>query len=392
MPAKLMVVALLILACILAGCAPALPVKNRMLIDETAFFLSKEKRIARLKPEEALSAAAFEEKIRAAGGTVAFAFGDDAGFITSHASTLVETADGKIMVAWFGGTEEGNPDVGIWYAIFDGTDWTPPQPIVKVEETAHWNPVLFKDEKDVIHLFFKVGKDETQWATWWMSSTDNALTWSEASVLVPGDIGGRGPVKNKAIVLADGRWCAPASTETELWESFVDFSSDGGQSWQRSPDFPLNRKVFSGEGTIQPTVWESEPGHIHTLLRSTCGAMLRSDSTDNGATWSDIYDSGLPNNNSGADLLKLDDGRLLLVFNPVAENLGGRTPLSLGISDDNGESWFILAHLEDAPAETKRRFSYPAIVESSEGVAISYTYNTSERIRCWFIPYEALVF
>ena len=390
MPAKLMMTALLVLACTLTGCATSGTVKKKPMIEKTLSPMCKEARIALLQPEKALSAACFEEKVRGAGGRVEFAFGDDAGFVTSHASTLVETGDGKIVVAWFGGTEEGNPDVAIWYAVFDGKSWSPPQSIAKVEETAHWNPVLFKDENNVIHLFFKVGKDEARWTTWWMSSTDNAVTWSDASVLVSGDIGGRGPVKNKAVILADGRWCAPASTETELWESFVDFSSDGGQSWQRSENFPLDRQMFPGEGTIQPTVWESEPGHIHALLRSTCGAMLRSDSTDNGATWSDIYDSGLPNNNSGADLVKLEDGRLLLVLNPVAENWGGRTPLSLALSKDNGQSWSILAHLEDAPAETGLRFSYPAIVHSNQGVAVSYTYNTAERIRFWFIPLEAL--
>lgn len=358
--------------------------------EAVAYDLSAEERFALMKPENAMSSADFEEKVLAAGGKVEFAFGDERSFAQCHASTLVETRDRKIIVAWFGGTAERNPDVGIWYSIYDGETWTDPLSIAKVEETAHWNPVLFKDNRGIIHLFFKVGIDVPRWSTWWMSSIDNGNSWNEPSVLVPGDIGGRGPVKNKAIILSDRRWCAPASTEDNVyWDSFMDFSSDFGETWQRSGDFPLDRKKFSGKGTIQPTVWESEPGHIHALLRSTCGAMLRSDSTDNGVTWCETYDTKLPNNNSGADLVQLEDGRLLLVLNPVSKNWGARTPLSLAVSDDNGETWSILAHLEDAPAETDPEFSYPAIVHMRDGVAICYTYNR-DRVRCWFIPNSAL--
>ena len=43
-----------------------------------------------------------------------YVFGDQRPFAQCHASTLVRLADGQFLVAWFGGTEEKNPDVGIW--------------------------------------------------------------------------------------------------------------------------------------------------------------------------------------------------------------------------------------------------------------------------------------
>ena len=44
---------------------------------------------------------------------------ENAPFAECHASTIVET-NGKLVAAWFGGTKEKDPDVGIWLAIRSG--------------------------------------------------------------------------------------------------------------------------------------------------------------------------------------------------------------------------------------------------------------------------------
>ena len=107
------------------------------------------------------------------------------------------------MVAFFGGTKEQNNDVGIWLVKGSPRQWSTPIEIAKVREDPHWNPVLFKPTSGEIILFFKVGKTTDLWETWFMTSKDNGSTWSKAKELVPGDIGGRGPVRNKPIVLSN---------------------------------------------------------------------------------------------------------------------------------------------------------------------------------------------
>lgn len=328
---------------------------------------------------------AFLQRVLEKGGGAGFVFEDDRPFPQCHASTVVETGDGTLLCAWFGGTKEKNPDVGIWMSRYANGRWAPVQVAAKVAPVAHWNPVLFRDPKRGTFLFFKVGAEIDSWQTYWMRSEDNGVTWSKPVELVHGDKGGRGPVKNKAILLADGTWLAPASTEAHGWKAFVDRSTDGGATWERSANFRFDRKKTHCNGAIQPTLWESAPGCVHALMRTAAGKIARADSVDGGKKWAGAVMTDLPNNNSGIDALRLEDGRILLVYNPVEQNWGPRTPLALAVSSDNGSTWRRIADLETAKGE----YSYPAIVRTSAGVAISYTWKR-ERVRCWRIPLEAL--
>ena len=442
----------------------------------------------------------FQNEILNSGGVYGFVFDKDRPFKQCHASTVVESADGTIVVAWFGGDHEKAPNVGIWSSFYKNGEWSFPKEIAKVNGTAHWNPVLFKDENSLIHLFFKIGPEIPTWKTYVMQS-ENGIDWNTSKELVKEDVGGRGPVKNQPIVLSDGTWIAPASTELTGWKSFVDISSDQGKTWSKSKvfsgklienekikksqkagfiknlseedvrdlvdnkdfektldvldikqavwslidsddwkllskpaknivhniddndlndmltidkivenlkenqignvlsDLVLKEKLSDGlfrvlkdslkNGPIQPTLWESEPGSVHALLRTAAGYLWRVDSIDFGKTWGDVYETALPNNNSGADVVKLKNGRLLLVMNPVPKNWGPRTPLTLMISDDNGENWTAMAHLEDEGAFLgSQEFSYPTIdLANDGGVVISYTWKRDDVI-CWKIPKE----
>lgn len=310
-----------------------------------------------------------------------FVFGDDRPFAQCHASTVLRTDGGKFLVAWFGGTHEKHDDVGIWLSKGEPGNWSKPVEVAKIREDAHWNPVLFKDPSGTITLFFKVGKTIDFWETWYKISNDNGDTWSEAKELVSGDKGGRGPVRNKPIVLSNGAWLAPASNElNKVWNAFVDISEDQGKTWAETEFVELSRDSAFGEGVIQPALWESAPGKVHMLLRSSAGVICRSDSEDYGKTWSPVYKTDLPNPNSGIDVTKLEDNTLVLIFNPDNQNWGSRSPISLAVSKDNGKTWDPVIELDKGGEEDE--FSYPSVISFGDTVAVTYTWKR-QRIAFW---------
>ncbi|NCO96291.1 MAG: neuraminidase (sialidase), partial [Armatimonadetes bacterium] len=127
------------------------------------------------------------------------AFGDDRPFASCHASTLVELASGETLVAYFAGTHEKNPDVGIWHSRRTPAGWEPPRKVADFGGIAHWNPALFQAPDGRLWLFYKVGHVIPEWQTHVVTSADEGRTWTDPRELVPGDVGGRGPVKNKPI-------------------------------------------------------------------------------------------------------------------------------------------------------------------------------------------------
>ena len=152
----------------------------------------------------------------------------------------------RTLTAWFGGTEEGKEDVAIWIADRFCGRWSKPRQIAKTKGMINWNPVLFLAPDGVVHLFYKGGKNVDTWQTWTINSQDDGATWSAPCLLVAHDSGGRGPVKNKPIVLSNGTWLAPASLEKDgQWDAFVDSSEDGGINWQASDIIEINRREIT---------------------------------------------------------------------------------------------------------------------------------------------------
>nr|WP_295679165.1 sialidase family protein [uncultured Lachnoclostridium sp.] len=316
-----------------------------------------------------------------------------------HASHCLPLSDGSVFAVWFEGTKEGNDDVCIWGAkrSVDGT-WSQKKQLTEDNHLPHWNPVLLQSTKDTITLYYKQGKPISNWYTMYMTSIDNGNSWSKPKELVPGDIGGRGPVRNKAIVLSNGWILAPSSSESSIWSMFSDLSKDNGITWTTSnkvnifhdSEVPLtwydklldNSLIRKKRGVIQPTFWESTPGHVHALLRSSEGKIYYAESLNYGQSWNRPQKTILPNNNSGIDAVKTPNGHLYLIYNPVDKNWGKRYPISLAISKDNGSTWNKIMDLESGSG--KDELSYPCIQFQDNRLYITYTHNRTN-ISFWIL-------
>ena len=123
---------------------------------------------------------------------------------------------------------------------------------------------------------------------------------------------------------------------------------------------------------IQPTLWEDENG-VHMFVITNAGRIYRSDSKTAGKTWCKAYETELLNNNSGIDAVSLSDGSLVLVSNPIGENWGDRSPLTLMRSFDGGKTFEEFYKLESKIGDFE--FSYPAITAVNKKLYITYTYE-----------------
>lgn len=290
-----------------------------------------------------------------------------------HGPTLLPLPGGDVLGAWFGGTEEGRPDSGIYVArLAAGSPaWAPPHLVAPPDGHPCGNPVLFEGAPGVLWLaYFRV------WGAWCTGgrpcarlSSDGGRTWGPEMVLF-----------DRAGVLTKNK---PLRGESELLLPVYDeirwqvgmARLDTSRREERWRFGALTVGAGTGVPMIQGTVVESVRGQLLMLMRTKIGRIWRAESLDNGATWQRLQATPLRNPNAGIDMVRLRDGRLWLCYNdtdrgraPMQWDL--RYPLCIAESADAGGCWRNVLPLEAGPGE----HSYPAMVTDREGrVHVAYT-------------------
>jgi len=321
----------------------------------------------------------------------------------AHAAFLLTCSNGDLLCTWFAGVGEGKPDGSIYLSRLPaGSDqWSEEVKVSDDPTRSEQNPVLFEAPSGEIWLLYtaqKLGDQATAFVRRRISH-DGGRSWGAIEPLfdAPGTF-----IRQPMIVLSNGEWllpifhCLPVTGED--WHgqndvSAVMISADAGASWSEYA-------VPDGKGAVHMNVVQRPDGSLLALFRSRyADDILRSDSSDMGRSWSKPVPTGLPNNNSSIQCRALSDGTLALVFNNRAaspevraEAKGApiwgapRSPMSIALSTDNGESWGHIRDIEVAPGpllevnpdkqdRRGKELSYPTVTGSADGkINVAFTY------------------
>ncbi|MBM3235430.1 exo-alpha-sialidase [Candidatus Poribacteria bacterium] len=227
------------------------------------------------------------------------------------------------------------------------------------------------DSNGEIHLFFLndahtgvIRTGEAQHASggqkrldiWYVKSTDGRKNWQPPKCIWQGYTG----ALNSVIQLKNGRILLPFSyMTTRTWANRGDgldaftfrghfnctlvYSDDGGDTWHLAPaDLKVaTPDIVSAYGAVEPVVLELKAGRVWMLIRTQLGRFYESFSED-GIVWSNPQPTRLLSSDSPAGLVRLVDGRIVLLWNnclrfPYA--YGGRHVLHAAISEDEGRTW-----------------------------------------------------
>jgi predicted neuraminidase len=159
----------------------------------------------------------------------------------------------------------------------------------------------------------------------------------------------------KPTVLKSGRIVLPLYSDTYSF-SLMALSDDGGETWYAS-------KPLMGFGNIQPAVLERKDGTLVAYMRENgiTDKIRVAESSDGGKTWGPVGELDMPNPGSGLDAVRLANDHWVLIHN---DQTNGRNSLAVSLSEDEGNSWSHVRHLEKHP---KGSFHYPAIIQGKDG-------------------------
>lgn len=200
---------------------------------------------------------------------------------------------------------------------------------------------------------------------------DDGNTWSDAISVDPLFAVCR---TQAARVLSSGRivvpvmkWISPFTggdsegANKNLTFSWVWYSDDDGQTWQRSLS-ELFVALDNGRRGIthfeEMVLEERTDGKLLMLGRTELGQFYKSYSSDGGISWSHPVPTGIASSYAPGTLIRIPQtGDLLLIWNQASpqEIMSGlhRHRLSTAISSDEGETWQYHRNLESLDDRTR---------------------------------------
>lgn len=303
----------------------------------------------------------------------------------AHSPALTVLPNGHLLLVWYAGSGEKEPDVVLYQATYDPEQdvWTAPRtltdPAASRAELGRYvytlgNPTLVTDSQERTLLFYV-----SRWAGGWSTSSvnmkvseDHGATWTRAERLVTNPYLNSGTlVRTRPFLYEDGSIALPGYHE--LVGTFPEV-------FRLGPEGRLlgKARIYYSGSTLQPSVIPLEENRAIALLRNKrvtperaptdANKLLLATTTDGGLHWSLPHPLDLPNPNSSVAGIRLSDQSLLMAFNNTPH---GRENLALARSMDHGRHWTVIATLEGAGD-----FSYPSLLQAPDGILhLVYAWN-----------------
>ncbi len=303
--------------------------------------------------------------------------------------------DGRILFAYTrftgGDDDHAAATIAARYSSDGGATWTP-EDVTLVEREGEMNVMsvsLLRLKDGRIALFYLRKNSVFDCKPFVRVSSDEGNTWSEPVQCITEP--GYWVLNNDRVVQLDsGRLVMPVALHSPLENNYnprgvamVYLSDDAGQTW-RPGQTVLECPTDSRRGFQEPGVVSLKDGHLLMFIRTRLGSQYLAISSDDGETFTEAKPSSIQAPLAPASIKRIPNtGDLLLVWNdhssvpeawradesvtPARE--GRRTPLTLAISKDEGQTWI---HQQDLLNHPDGWYCYTAIHFHNDSVLLGF--------------------
>jgi len=312
---------------------------------------------------------------------------------------------GRLWATWYagGGTEGPLNYVVLVTSADDGRTWSAPKLVVDIPDWGRaFDPCLWMDPQGRLWLFW--AQSLVHWdgrgGVWFINTSNPDAEnpkWSKPRRISDG------VMMNKPVVLTSGKWLLPIA----MWpfqsdaerinrqqllgltpaaikglsfplrdagQSMVYESSDRGKSFHK-----LGYAMAANVSHNEHMVVERRDGSLWMLIRTGYG-IAHSVSADQGRTWSEGADTGIPHPSARFFIGRLKSGRMLLVRHAsppgivTREGYKPRSHLAAFLSSDDGKTWSAPLMLDE-----RNGVSYPDATQASDGrIFVIYDRNRTK--------------
>jgi predicted neuraminidase len=301
-----------------------------------------------------------------------------------HAATLSQLANGDLVAAWYGGSDEAAGDVRIYGARRDHGSgrWSSPavletrghtEDALGLHVKSVGNPVLFADSHGVNLFYVSILFGGWSGSTICMKTSADGVHWSPPRSVYTSPFMNVGMlVRGRPWRYNDGTIALPIYHELlRKWSAIARLDASG-----RVIDIA---RIADSRPMIQPWIVPFTAERAVAFVRWSDripGCVTLTNSADGGVHWSEIYGTRLVNRDSAVAGTRLRDGSLLAIYNNSAFD---RRDLSMARSTDGGIHWSKPHPLErdTTPDEVVRReYSYPYVFQTADGLYhVVYTWQ-----------------